>query len=661
MKYRPDMDGLRAVAVGSVVAYHCGLRSFSGGFAGVDIFFVISGYLIGSLVYKEIRGHSFRIAKFYERRAKRILPALFTVLMAGYLAALVLLSPAEMKDFAKFALATIASVSNIALWFKSGYFAAGSDQRPLLMTWSLGVEEQFYLVFPLLMLLIRRLRQRAQFAIVGGLALLSLVISIRAATINPDAAFYLLPMRAWELAAGILLAMAEANRSHISIKPPASAMHAVSLIGLALIGVAIFSFDAFTAFLGYAAMLPVAGAVLIIAARDGIVNRILAWRPIVFIGLVSYSWYLWHWPVLSLARICSDSGISTTVAVTLALISFALAVLSWKFVEQPFRNSTTPTNLLLKRYAALAAAMTIPALLFWAGNGLPQRNRQAQQMENTAEPFRHDACVMPYWVSHPTLGPPCVPSGQGRAVALIGDSHASALAGGLRSMAERQGYRLVELTKSVCPPLQGVVPYSIRYPGRDQECGEFNREAIGYILRDPSINVVVISGLWSAYLSDDAKQWKLLAESNQSPSLPPEQTDALFQRGLNAEIGQLEQTGKVIYLMQDNNSFQFDPMRHMRTRLIAPRRALARLLAPSTEDWPDGVAPPTGSPEEAEARRLVALVARAHPEVKVIDPEEMLCSTAGCRFALGNQTLFADSQHLSSLGAQIALTDIKLP
>jgi hypothetical protein len=365
--------------------------------------------------------------------------------------------------------------------------------------------------------------------------------------------------------------------------------------------------------------------------------------------------------VLSLARICSDSGISASVAVTLALISFVLAVLSWRFVEQPFRNSSTPTHLLLKRYAALAVAMTIPAILFWASGGLPQRNRQVQQMESSADPFRHDVCVMSYGVSHPMLRPPCVPSGQGRAVALIGDSHASALAGGLRPLAARQGYRLLEFTKSVCPPLQEVVPYSMRYPGREDECGEFNRETIGYILRDPSINVVVISGLWSAYLSDNARQWKLLAENNHGPGLPPEQPDALFQRGLNAEIGQLEQEGKIVYLLQDNNSFPFDPMRHMRTRLIAPRRALTRFFAPSTEDWPDGVAPPTGSPEEAEARRLVALVARAHPEVKVIDPEEKLCSTAGCRFALGNQTLFADSQHLSSLGAQIALSEMKLP
>jgi peptidoglycan/LPS O-acetylase OafA/YrhL len=661
IKYRPDVDGLRAVAVGSVVAYHCGLRWCSGGFVGVDIFFVISGYLIGSLVYKEIRGHSFRIAKFYERRAKRILPALFGVLTISYVAAMLLLSPSEMKDFAESAIATIASSSNILFWLKSGYFATGADQKPLLMTWSLGVEEQFYVVFPLLMLLLRKLSQRAQFTVVGGLALLSLVFCLRGTAINPNATFYLLPTRAWELAAGILLAMAESNRSHTSTRLPAVAMHAVGLAGLALIGVAIFSYDTFTPFPGYAAMLPVAGAVLVISARDGAVNRLLAWRPIVFVGLVSYSWYLWHWPVLSFARICSDSGISTAVAVVLALISFAFAVLSWRFVEQPFRKSTTPTYLLLKRYAVLAVAMMIPAILLRATNGLPQRNRAVQQLEMAAEPLHHDVCTAPYRVSHPMLGPPCVPPGQGRAVALIGDSHAAALASGLRAIAAQQGYRLVELTKSSCPALQGVVPYSIRHPGHQQQCGEFNRESMGYILRDPSIKVVVIAGLWFGYLTDGREMSSLLTEGSDPIVLPPARRDALLVQGLNAEIAQLEQKGKVVYLVQDNNSFRFDPMGHMLTRLIAPRRALARLLAPSTISWPDGVAPPTGSLEEAEARRLVALVGRAHPEVQVIDLEEKLCSAAGCRFALGNQTLFADFHHLSLLGAQIALSGLKLP
>ena len=661
IKYRPDIDGLRAVAVTSVVAYHCGLGWFRGGFVGVDIFFVISGYLIGSLVYKEIRGRSFRIAKFYGRRAKRILPALFGVLMFSYIAAMFLLSPLEMKDFARAALATITSSSNILYWLKSGYFAANSDQNPLLMTWSLGVEEQFYVIFPLLMLLLRRLPQRVLFTIISGLALLSLVLSILGTPIKPDATFYLLPTRAWELAAGILPAMLEANRSHTSSRLPAVAMHGFSLVGLALMGVAIFTFNTSTPFPGYAALLPVVGAVLIIAARQGIVNRLLAWQPIVFVGLISYSWYLWHWPLLSFARICSDSGISTVVAITLALVSFACAVLSWRFIEQPFRKSTTPTPLLLKRYAVVAVAMMVPAVLFGITHGLPQRNRSVQQMEIVGEPLRHDVCVAPYGASHPILAPPCVPLGQGRAVAVIGDSHAAALADGFRPIAAQQGYRLLELTKGSCPALQGVSASSIHHPTHDRECAKFNREVIAYLLREPSIDAVVIAGVWSGYLHDGKERFTLVAGDEDASGASAARSGPLLEQGLNAEIDQLEQMGKVVYLFQDNNSFSFDPMRHMRTHLIAPRRFMARLVAASTLRWSDGVAPPSGYPEDAEARRLVAVVSKAHPEVHLVDPQDALCSAVGCRFALGNQSLFVDTHHLSSLGAQTALSELRLP
>jgi peptidoglycan/LPS O-acetylase OafA/YrhL len=661
IKYRPDIDGLRAIAVTSVVAYHCGLGWFRGGFVGVDIFFVISGYLIGSLVYKEIRGRSFRISKFYGRRAKRILPALFGVLMFSYVAATLLLSPLEMKDFARGALATIASSSNILFWLKSGYFAANADQNPLLMTWSLGVEEQFYVIFPLLMLLLRRLQERALFAIIAGLALLSFVLSIAGTPIRPDATFYLLPTRAWELAAGILLAMLEANRRHAPSKLPAAAMDGISLIGLALMGVAIFTFSTSTPFPGYAALLPVVGTVLIIAARQGIVNRLLSWQPFVFVGLISYSWYLWHWPLLSFARICSDSGISTAVAITLSLVSFACAVLSWRFIEQPFRKSATPTPLLLKRYAAVAVAMMVPAVLFGITHGLPQRNRSVQQMEIVGEPLRHDVCVAPYGASHPILAPPCVPLGQGRAVAVIGDSHAAALADGFRPIAARQGYRLVELTKGSCPALQGVSAFSIHHPMQPRKCAEFNREVTAYLQREPQIDAVVIVGVWSGYLYDGKERFTLVPGDENPSDASVMQSGLLLEQGLNAEIDQLEHMGKVVYLFQDNNSFSFDPMRHMRTYLISPRHFMARLVAGSTLRWPDGVAPPSGYPEDAEARRLVAVVSKAHPEVHLVDPQETLCSAVGCRFALGNQSLFVDTHHLSSLGAQTAFSGLELP
>ena len=659
LKYRPDVDGLRAIAVTSVVVYHCGLGWIKGGFVGVDIFFVISGYLIGALVHKEIRAHNFSIARFYERRAKRILPALFGILLFSYIIALLILSPLELRDFAKGAFATITSSSNIVFWLKSSYFSPNADQNPLLMTWSLGVEEQFYIFFPLLMLLIRKLPQRAQFATISVLTALSLAVSIIGTAKDPTATFYLLPTRAWELAAGVLLALFEANRPAAASALPPAARHGISLVGLALLGIAIFSLNSETPFPGYAALLPVAGAVMIIFARHGVVNRLLSWRPIVFIGLVSYSWYLWHWPLLSFAHISSDKGLSSATSIAIGALSFLLAVLSWRFIEQPFRKSTTPTTTLLTRYAMAIVVVALPLLLMFFTHGLPQRNRAVAQMESAGEPLRHDACLADYGVSHPNYKAPCVPAGDGPAVALIGDSHASALAPGLRAVADREGYRMLELDKMSCPALDGVSRSTARRPRHVQDCSEFNQQRIAYVLQNPNIRSVVIEGYWSDAL-DNLSGDRYVQDGHDVQDVSLTQSPVLLQQGLDRLVDTLEKAGKQVYLVQDNPAFGFDPMRHMRTAMIAPRHALAGLVAPATLRWPDGIAPPEQSSAVTEARARVVAVAAAHPGTHIIDLQNALCSETGCRFAQGNQIVFADYHHLSPLGARMVFEGFEL-
>ena len=318
IKYRPDIDGLRALAVISVLAYHCAPSWVKGGYIGVDVFFVISGYLIGALVYKEIRAGSFSIAEFYKRRAKRILPALFGVLIFCYVAGLLMLSPWELQMFSREAFASITSSSNFYFWRSVHYFHPDAWQRPLLMTWSLGVEEQFYIVFPLLMISLHGKRWRAQLCGIGAVAMLSLAASGWAAQHYPWFEFYMLPTRAWELAAGVLLAVYEANRLREKRSLPLPATHGISLLGVGLILVA----DVETLSGEAGRLLGVAGALLVIVSRDGIANRLLSCRPIVFIGLVSYSWYLWHWPMFSFAHIASSSDISVRAGIAIGLLSF---------------------------------------------------------------------------------------------------------------------------------------------------------------------------------------------------------------------------------------------------------------------------------------------------------------------------------------------------
>jgi len=657
---------LRAVAVTSVVAYHAGLGWVKGGFVGVDIFFVISGYLIGSLIYQEIRVGAFSIARFYERRAKRILPALFGVLLFCYAAGLLLLSWSEMRHLVRAAIATILSSSNVLFWLTSDYFAPFAELNTLLMTWSLGVEEQFYVLFPLSMLLLRKYSAKTQLIAIGCVAGVSLVMSIAGTRYDSTAAFFLLPTRAWELAAGVMLAIYEINRGEInrgeanrggrSSRMSPLGRDVCSLIGFAMIGLAVFLFDAGTPFPGYAAILPVAGSVLIIAARKGVINRVLSWRPIVFIGLVSYSWYLWHWPLLSFARNVAPAGIPVRTGVCLAVVSFGLAVLSYKFIEQPFRKSTTPTIPLLKRYALGSLLVALPAAVIFVTHWVPNQSAPVQKIDTADSVAEKQRCMVDESASHVTIGAPCVPPLTGPAIGLIGDSHAATFGVSLRSLAVRSGYQLVEMTRASCPALDGVTR---SYAGSGSRCAQFNRERLEYIERNPKIRVVFVVSFWSAPLAAEGDRYIL--DGGGAHTVSWEQSRANFKLGLDRLVTRLEKAGKTVYLFQDNPEFEFDPPRLMITRLVKARLALAGLVAPATPLYTGNVAPGKTTAGVDTARAVIDEVAAGHPGLHVIDSWNVLCTGPGCRFANGDEILYVDNQHLSPYGAAFVLSGLQLP
>lgn len=660
IKYRPDIDGLRAIAVTSVVAYHCGLGGVKGGYVGVDVFFVISGYLIGSLVHKEIRGRSFSIVKFYERRAKRILPALFGVLFFSYVVGFLILSPLELRMFSSSALSTITSSSNVYFYWKTeGYFTTKTELNPLLMTWSLGVEEQFYIVFPLLLLLLKKSRWQFQFLAISCLVILSLAVSIWATWHIPSFAFFMLPTRGWELGVGVLLAFIEANRSRTKNVLPSIVAHGASILGIGLIGTAIYALRPHTPFPGFAALLPVTGAVALIAARDGIANRLLSWQPVVFIGQISYSWYLWHWPMLSFARITADidAGLSTRISISIGLLSLCCAALSYYFAERPFRRSTTPTTKLLLRYGSLAViAMALP-FAFRITNGFPQRHPEVQRIEKAQESLELDRCDVQEPIAHPVLQKPCVSTSPGPAIALIGDSHAAVLAGALRRIAAADGYQLEELAKGWCPPLGGGIARSVKdKPDFVSHCIEFNDERLRHIAADPNIKIVVAAAWWSAPLNPEHHGEVYLTGDQGSQHVSVAQSRASLELGLREMIRQMRAANKSIYLVQDDPELDFDPSRQMFARMIEPRLALARVVtAPSQQDRGD-FAPQSIDPSNDEARLLLTTMAAEYPDVHLIDLQRALCGDAGCRFAEGDSPLYLDSEHLTNLGAQIALS-----
>ena len=338
MEYRREIDGLRAVALIPVMLFHAGFETFSGGYVGVDVFFVISGYLITSIVQRSLEEGRFSILGFYERRMRRILPALFLVLLVSFLFAWGWMLPSDMDAYS----ASLASVSlfgsNILFWRTSGYFDAQAELKPLLHTWSLAVEEQFYVLYPLLLVLVWVRGRKAFAGIVTVGAVVSFALAEWGADLSPSFTFYLLPTRAWELALGALAAVYLSSR-----QPPAGGSRSremAALLGLALIAFAVLAFDDATPFPGRYALVPTLGTALIIcfAGNGSWTGRLLASRLLVGIGLVSYSGYLWHQPLLALARHRSLGEVDGLLAASLVVASLALAALSWKYVELPFRD-----------------------------------------------------------------------------------------------------------------------------------------------------------------------------------------------------------------------------------------------------------------------------------------------------------------------------------
>jgi peptidoglycan/LPS O-acetylase OafA/YrhL len=333
LKYRAEIDGLRALAVVPVILFHAGFELFSGGFVGVDVFFVISGYLITTILIEDIENKRFSIVNFYERRARRILPALFFVMLVCLPFAWMWMLPSQMKDFSQSLVAVSLFASNILFWRESGYFAAAAEEKPLLHTWSLAVEEQYYVLFPIFLILAWRFGKNRVFWMIVVMAAISLLLSEWGWRNKATANFYLAPTRAWELFSGSIAAF-------VVQKYGVQKNNLLSLVGLVAIIFSIFFYDEATPFPSIYALVPVLGVVLLVlyANKETIAAKLLSTKGFVGIGLISYSAYLWHQPLFAFARIRSLEYPSLLLFSLLSLTSLVLAYFSWRYVEKPFRD-----------------------------------------------------------------------------------------------------------------------------------------------------------------------------------------------------------------------------------------------------------------------------------------------------------------------------------
>ena len=448
-RYRPDIDGLRAIAVMLVVNFHAFPEAAPGGFIGVDIFFVISGFLITGIIARELDQQRFSLLAFYNRRIRRIFPALIVVLFATLVLGWLWMLPAAYTQLSADVVASAAFFSNFALLWQSGYFDIESAKKPLLHLWSLGIEEQFYLFWPLILMLAARLRLRI-LVVAAIIGIASFVLNVALIGPNPVATFYLPFTRAWELLAGAALAC---GWSHVSQTSTASNWRAC--IGLALIAAAVAVLDTTRTFPGWWAILPVAGAALLLSAPAAWVCRtLMASRPLVWIGLISYPLYLWHWPLLVFFGIIKFGPLTLPERELILLLSALLAWLTYRLVESPFRFGR-PSSL---RLAGLCAGMVLVAAaggVVVQGRGfdsrLPPEIREMADVSKDIMKWRVNECLIDLR-SQMSFADSCVDRDRRPLIFVWGDSTAGALLPGLRRAQQVRDFGIAQFTSSSCPP-----------------------------------------------------------------------------------------------------------------------------------------------------------------------------------------------------------------
>ena len=455
LKYRSEIDGLRAFAVLPVIFYHLGSSAVPGGFLGVDVFFVISGYLITKLIIDDIQMNSFSIASFYERRARRILPALTLTLVLSCIAAVFLLAPESLSSFGKVLVGVSTFTSNMVIMLDTGYFAQSAELQPLLHTWSLSVEEQFYIFFPIFLMLVYHFNKKRLLPLLFLGTFSSFILAIWGAENARNFSFFLLPTRAWELGVGAILAILYVD--NMDEKRSKGLYELGSIIGMAIIIASFFYMDHAT-FLP--ALLPTIGTALVIYfARTGsYLSRFLSLRPFVVMGLLSYSAYLFHQPILVFTALYFGDGLKSVPDVLLVLIIFAAAHVSWKYAESPFRDRSflTRKQILIASILTLSVFFT-SGLVLWKSNGFISEYPEYQRLTKLSawpESYNADSlCKEKYGgdqyclIANITLPPTAL---------LIGDSHANHFYHGLADTLTRQGSNLLMVGVGGCPPILDI-------------------------------------------------------------------------------------------------------------------------------------------------------------------------------------------------------------
>lgn len=622
----------------SVILHHAGADWLPGGFVGVDVFFVISGFLISSMLLREMDQRQFSVLRFYERRARRILPALLFMLLITVPVFQFIALPAQALGTAEAGLAALLSVSNLYFWSQTGYFAPTAEFLPLLHTWSLAVEEQFYLLFPLVLVVLRQLRMPVRWLILIGMVL-AFAVGFWLSHTKPSVAYYLLPARMWELMLGAVLAT--------GLVPQFKGrclQEAAPLLGVVMIASSFFYIRTDMVFPGWVALVPCLGTAMVLHATGGsLFARIfLASPPVVAVGLISYSLYLWHWPILAgLRTLTASAELNPFIAFGGVVASLLIGWFSWRFVEQPFRDRSRIDT---ARLAGMLGAATLMVAVF-AGASVAMGGFPARLDEPARMALAGAADIDPYRATCRELSnrEECRfgPRGGPVTYAIVGDSHAAALRPGIEASGIMGDAAGTLYWKTGCPLLDGA-----RMLGSpdDEGCETFKRDAWRALEADHNLETIILAGRWPAKVTGwkpdvgGSDRVRLVDPQSFAPSV--EENGRVLQRSLSRTVTRLQNRGLKVIVIGS-----------------APEPGLdVPLMIALSRHW-GGSGPADIDIEAVRARAgaadaLIVSVLRGRSGVTFLPIWEAFCSNRACDIERGGRPLFYDDDHLSVFGAK---------
>ncbi len=657
MVYRSDIDGLRALAVCIVIFFHFGIPGFSGGFIGVDVFFVLSGYLIGSIILNQLHKDTFSFLRFYFRRIRRLFPVFVVVIVATTIAAYSIMLPNDFREFGQSVIASSVYLSNILFYMEAGYFDTASHLKPLLHTWSLSVEEQFYIVFPVLAWLIYRLKKAWLFPIFLILTISSLLAAELYLDQNTSAVFYLYPFRAWEMFIGVCLATQYLPK----IQSPRIGL-AFSIAGLAMIVLPSILYTDKTPFPGFTAFIPCLGTCLLIysgSSQQSFIHRLLMTRIPVFLGKISYSLYLWHWPVYVLYMYDKTSDAGALDILKMGSLTLAAAFLSWKYIETPFREGRAPfSQTILPAFTATALSSLIligAGYYFHKTNGVPERldertasfARAANDLFGDLSSCEEENNQTLADISYCTIGKPFTSENY---TLIWGDSHGGAYKRGYEEAINKKEHSALLAWTGGCPPVFNIdKDESVSSRVIDQQCAKRNQAIRELIENDSRINAIILVGRWSYYLNgegvgvDQHNKITVWPENGNPDDSQPQ--DDFFVKTFNKTILQLQNSGHKVFVVEQSPEFSQYQARIVALGLMGGDKNITNAFNDLTsEDYVN---------VNKRQNKIQQALKQAHNDgvITLLKTHDFFCKEEKCSLILDGSPAYFDNNHLSSAGA----------